>query len=238
MNPFMTEDVVLAIAASPDIPAVARVFREAIARHGFDASACGGFHATRRGAAPVFFFQDWPEDWLRLYAAENFVNHDFGVAEARGRHSPFAWSEAKARRVLTPGEKRVWQAVLDHGWGDGFSVPVHGPGGYFGLVAMAGRAVEYPLALRHHLHLIALAAHDRCLALDTTLAAPPGPDVLTARELECFRWVASGAQDDEIADRLGISANTAREYVDAARRKLNARTRAQAVAMLVAQGLL
>jgi LuxR family quorum sensing-dependent transcriptional regulator len=233
-----THPIVAALADASTTGAVARLFHDAIAKHGFNASACGCFHITRRGAVPQFYFQDWPEDWLTRYVAENFVNHDFGVAEARTRFAPFAWSEAKAARVLTAGEKRIWQAVLDHGWNDGFSVPVHGPGGYFGLVTMAGTGGAPQGHLRQHLHLIALAAHERCRQLAGDAAIAPPGEVLTSRELECLRWVAAGASDTVIAGHLGISANTAKEYVNNARRKLGASTRAQAVAMLFAQRLL
>jgi DNA-binding CsgD family transcriptional regulator len=61
--------------------------------------------------------------------------------------------------------------------------------------------------------------------------------VLTHRELECIRWVTAGKTDSEIASLLGVSQMTVRSHIDQARRKLRARTRAQAVARLVLSGL-
>src|ERR1700737_2334161 len=60
---------------------------------------------------------------------------------------------------------------------------------------------------------------------------------LSARELECLRWVAAGKTDWEISVILSISAATVRFHLDRARAKLGARTRAQAVARLVLHGL-
>jgi LuxR family quorum sensing-dependent transcriptional regulator len=62
-------------------------------------------------------------------------------------------------------------------------------------------------------------------------------ETLTHRELECIRWVVAGKTDVEIANLLGVSQTTVRTHIDQARRKLGARSRAQAVARLVLSGL-
>lgn len=56
-------------------------------------------------------------------------------------------------------------------------------------------------------------------------------------EDECLRWVAIGETDPGIGTILSISATTVKFHIDAARGKLNARTRAQGVARLVLRGL-
>ena len=212
-------------------------FRQAIALEGFTASACGAFLPTENGPEPHFFFTDWPDVWLKLYEERNFVACDFGVAEARRRISPFTWLEAKAARRLSSAERELWDATAAFGWSDGFSVPIHGPSGYFGLVTMGGPARVLPQETRRHLHMLALAVHDRARAL-TGLDPAAGPQSpLTARELECLRWVGAGHTDMEIAGVMHISAATVKTHVDGARHKLSARTRAQAVARMVMCGL-
>lgn len=213
------------------------VFRAEIAREGFTASACGAFIPTEKGPENHFFFTDWPEAWLKLYEERNFVAVDFGVAEARQRMSPFTWLEAKAARKLSTAERELWDTANAWGWSDGFSVPIHGPGGYFGLVALAGGAHILPDGMRRHLHMLSLAAHDRCRAL-TGLAAMSQPvSALTGRELECLRWVAAGHTDPQIGELMRISTTTVKSHVDSARQKLDARTRAHAVARMVLFGL-
>jgi LuxR family quorum sensing-dependent transcriptional regulator len=228
------------LRTAPDLAELERRFAGAIARHGFNASACGAFVTTRLGPAPVFYFQNWPRDWLERYMAEGFVEHDFGVAEARASVEPFAWSEAFARRRLSAGERRIWQAVQDRGWVDGFSVPIHGPGGYFGLVTMAGVRPLEDRAVRHGLATLARTAHDRARRLAGPLAdeAEPLAEPLTARELACLRWVAAGLEDPAIARELGVSRNTVKDHLTNARRKLKADTRAQAVARALVNGLM
>jgi DNA-binding CsgD family transcriptional regulator len=60
--------------------------------------------------------------------------------------------------------------------------------------------------------------------------------MLTARELECLREVGAGKSDREIGTTLGISRTTVKYYLERARLKLGARTRAQAYARLVLWG--
>lgn len=217
--------------------AVKEAFMAEIACHGFTVCACGAFVPTDTGPETHFFFQNWPADWMALYQELNFVAVDFSVAEARRRISPFTWREALETRVLSRGEANLWDRVDEWGWEDGFSVPIHGPGGYFGLVTMGGPAFDLSPVLRQRLHLLAFLAHERCRHLAGISPIAPEQDKLTARELECLRWVASGKTDWEISQILGLSASTVKTHVDQARLKLNARSRSQAVARMVLAGL-
>jgi LuxR family quorum sensing-dependent transcriptional regulator len=226
-----------ALAACMTIDAVKDCFKERIAVHGYTASACGAFLPTDKGPETHFFFQDWPPDWIELYVRRNFLAADYVVAEAKRRIAPFTWLEAKSERTLSRAEQDIWDTAAEWGWTDGFSVPIHGPGGYFGLVTMAGKEQPMPAALRGQLHQLALLTHERCRALT---GRPPVADpqaVLTHRELECIRWVTAGKTDSEIATLLAVSQTTVRSHIDKARNKLGARTRAQAVARLVLSGL-
>lgn len=59
------------------------------------------------------------------------------------------------------------------------------------------------------------------------------PAGLSLREEQCLFWIASGLTDKQIALRMRISPDTVRDHVDSARIKLNAATRAQAVARMI-----
>jgi DNA-binding CsgD family transcriptional regulator len=56
---------------------------------------------------------------------------------------------------------------------------------------------------------------------------------LTKRERECLIWVASGRTDWEISEILRISHQTVHKHINSSLRKLNATTRAHAVALAI-----
>ncbi|WP_306025700.1 helix-turn-helix transcriptional regulator [Oceaniradius stylonematis] len=60
--------------------------------------------------------------------------------------------------------------------------------------------------------------------------------VLTPRERDILLWLASGLRNDQIAYRANIAEVTVRKHLISIRRKLNARTREQAIAIAVRDG--
>lgn len=60
---------------------------------------------------------------------------------------------------------------------------------------------------------------------------------LTRREVEVLRLLTDGLSTEEIARQLGVSRFTARNHVQHTLRKLDVRTRTQAVAAALAQGI-
>jgi DNA-binding NarL/FixJ family response regulator len=60
----------------------------------------------------------------------------------------------------------------------------------------------------------------------------------TSREREILALLATGATDNEIADVLALSPATVQTHVRNAKTKLGARTRAQAVALAITQGMI
>lgn len=69
------------------------------------------------------------------------------------------------------------------------------------------------------------------------VAADPGPDRLTDREIEVLELVTAGLRNKEIAARLGISENTAKFHLRNILEKLHAESRTELAARAVREGL-
>ena len=219
---------------------VGDLYHREVARHGYTSSACRAFVPSAAGArSSVLLFRNWTPEWAQLSDQKGFSANSFVITDARRRMSPFTWRDVPKARALSAGEREVWNAVLAWGWNNGFVLPVHGPGGYFATVSMASPERDLDLGPNNRLRLqmIATLAHERCRVLANLAAAGSPPATMSARELECLRWVAAGKTDWEIGMILSISAATVKFHVNGARAKLGARTRAQAVARLVLSGL-
>lgn len=228
----------IASCKTPD--QVGDLYRKEVARHGYTSSACRAFVPTGAGArSSVLLFRNWTKEWAELSDQKGFTANSFVIIEARRRMSPFTWRDVPKARRLSAGEQEVWDTVVAWGWNNGFVLPLHGPGGYFATVSMASPERDLDLGddNRSHLQMIATLAHERCRVLANLASAESQFVTMSARELECLRWVAAGKTDWEIGVILSISATTVKSHVNGARAKLGARTRAQAVAQLVLSGL-
>ncbi|QBJ92953.1 GAF domain-containing protein [Streptomyces seoulensis] len=71
-----------------------------------------------------------------------------------------------------------------------------------------------------------------------TAPAPQGRPALAPRELDVLTWVATGATNAAVADRLGLRPETVKGYLRAAMRKLGAHTRGEAVTAARRAGVL
>ena len=142
---------------------------------------------------------------------------------------PFRWSDVRAG--AGPVALQVLDEATEFGMNDGFALPIYGTDG--AMIGVTVAAEHYELDKRDEaaLHMAAIYFHAKFSRF--RMRNPPIPKVskLTPRERECLSWVASGKTDWEISQILNISEQTAHEYVQNAITKLNATTRAQAVAV-------
>jgi len=213
------------------------LFRKEIANFGFDTFACGELDLRDRDRT-VFFLIDWTEDWARFYSNSGMVDRDPVVDALATRLEPFTWSDLRADRTMPKVGLRALELSAAEGWTEGLVVPFGQVGNRVGLVSMAGRNGNLTPEARAYLCMIAicLQTHVRVLVATQGFAAPPIG--LTEREIACLRLVAKGHPDSGIGQILGISRTTAHEFVEKAKRRMNAKSRAEMVAIAVAMGII
>jgi DNA-binding CsgD family transcriptional regulator len=170
----------------------------------------------------------WSGEIYRRYASHGFFSIDPIIARMNESSSPFRWSDAYAR--ATPQQKRVLHEIMDSVAEDGLVVPIHGPRGAIAGISIG--AIKYELSPQDEmsLQMASLYLHGRLTVLRGETPSRMAR-LLTPRERECLTWVAGGKTDWEISQILNISEQTVHGYVQNVLVKLNARTRAQAVAL-------
>jgi DNA-binding CsgD family transcriptional regulator len=230
----MSEEVLAfrrAAAAAQAIEDLNRCFRAVARDHGFTAYAAG--QVSPYDPKRPFLLLDWPKPWLELYAARGFASIDIAVQQAVQHPTPFTWTEAKQRFPTASAE--IFAAAAGFGWTEGFVVPVHGPGPRRGIVSLAGSGPAVAGERRQRMEAICLTAYERARQLTETELREA--EAFTPREAEVLALIAAGQSDGAIASALGISKTTAHFHAENARRKLGAATRAHAVALALARGL-
>lgn len=211
------------------------LFKAAIMPFGFDTFACGELDLGDRERT-VFYIIDWPDRWTRFYQQSGLINRDPLIDGVGERRQPFTWSDLRAEGKLARVGRQALDLAAAEGWIEGFVVPFRTSGRRVGLVSMVGNQLIAEEA-RAFISLISLTLHThvRTLAAREGFALPPAG--LTAREIQCIRLVAQGVADKAIAATLGIAASTAHEFVEKAKRKLKAKSRAELIAVSVALGI-
>jgi DNA-binding CsgD family transcriptional regulator len=217
---------------------VGAVFASTIAPYGFTMVSCGGSRETPSGRLWDFFFNTWPPDWLLEYQKNDYVRHDMLPAVARLSATPFTWVELLRGREQTPKQIEFHNRVRELGVIDGYTVPLHLPGGDVGLCVSVATHVIEDTEKRLALHLASLYAYHRCQALGGLTEASSVKAPLSPRELECLKWVLDGKSDTDIGKILGISHTTVHFHVERVKKKLGVRTRTQAAAMVMTLGYL
>lgn len=194
------------------------------------AATVGDFIASRH-----LFVQQSPQAWIDAYKLGGLHDRNPVVFASARRATAFQWTDCGF------DEYKSWAGFAvarDLGFSDGFTVPCHGPGGRYGVISFGFERIDLSPREKRIMALTASVAHERMSTLSPPPAARAARPSLTQRERDCLAFVAEGLSDGDIAERLGIGAVTAHAHVENGKRKLGARTRAQAVARLYAFGFI
>lgn len=190
-------------------------------------------------------WEAWPKQWAEQYRRSNFYACDPVAPEIRRRVEMFAWSDVPLDK-MSPASRQVMDiAAEDYDLKFGLCAPVHGLNGYQAGLSLAGHEVERTPEANAAIELVAMYASNRFAVLrarDPSKSTKPDSkaavSVLTTREREVMNWVAAGKTAWDTSVILSISEDTVNKTVTAAMHKLNAHTRAQAVAEAIKRGLI
>ena len=175
-----------------------------------------------------------PPGWEAIYADATHLGGNYLVRELPFRSKPFLWSDIK---LLSPEERAMAQTLKDCGFPNGMASPCHGPMGYVGVVSLAFERIEDISPIdTGAIEVASVILHNRMR--DLAFPVQLTKKALTTRERDCIGFVANGRTDGQIADLLSISNTTVITHIENAKRKLGARTRAQAVAYCLLRNLL
>jgi DNA-binding CsgD family transcriptional regulator len=174
------------------------------------------------GAPPPHW---WPHAIERGYPQDDIV-----YKAALERCASFFYSDLAALTDLTARQNLINEERREFGLREGFVSATHYPQGKHLAVVMVGAEADASdLDLRAAAKVAAMFYRISAQALIKPATAAHTP-VLTARQRECLSWVRAGKSAADIGAIVGISAYTVNEHVAEACRRLQVRTRVQAVA--------
>jgi LuxR family quorum-sensing system transcriptional regulator CciR len=185
-------------------------------------------HASLSAAAPdLVRIDNYPEAWVEEIVARAYAPDDPVHLASRRTNAGFGWRELGTLIRLERRHRNILSRGRHHGIAAGFTVPSNVPGEPSATCSFAVHAGhDLPTARLHCAELI--GTHALRAARRLRPRAPRRPH-LSRRELQCLRFVAMGKTDWEIARILGLSIDTAHQYVKRARAAYDAVSRTQLV---------
>lgn len=195
-------------------------------------------HASLASARPGLIRIDtYPSGWERELDEHDLIGADPVHHASLRTNIGFAWSELPSLVPLGRREREVLERGRRFDIGDGFTVPVNVPGEPCGSCSFAVRTGS-GLPVDRLLCAEQIGAH----AFRAARRIHDYPSVrrcphLSRREHQCVRLLAAGKTDWEIAAILGISVETAHQYVKRARAAYDVVSRAQLVACVLRDAL-
>ena len=182
--------------------------------------------------------------WMKdLFLQEIYPNLDPATEHCKTHVTPYLGGIVveEGRSNLDPARRRYIEEITAADIRTTMSIPVHcSSGESFGIFDFAGNFTsrEFPGFQKEFGAKIYLTAMVACRRIQALMDNTEGVNIeLTPSERECLAWLGRGFRNERIADQLGIRPVTVEFHLANARRKLNARTREQALATAVATGL-
>lgn len=182
-------------------------------------------------------FSSYPEEWLRHYAANNYMRIDPIYRLGWEKSGVFSWDSIEAERPLSKSERRLMAEADDAGLRSGAAVAIH-----LGYGRMAGfgfaSSTSQTLSRDHCSQLYAMAGQFQ-LVHESLGPKAETPEIrLSARQREVLQWAAAGKSRSAIGEIMGISDDTVDDHFRQIFRKLQCNDRVVAVLRAVQMGVI
>lgn len=171
---------------------------------------------------------NYPAEWEAFFDAEELGRSDPVHRASHSRNLGFPWTMLHELIDLTHRDREIIARSKRAGLADGFTVPAHIPGESEGSCSFAttqGRSCRMewlPLA-----QFVGTAAFEAARRLSGIRRTDPDRPRLSDRQRDCIYWAARGKSDWEISQILGISHDTAIQYMKEARGRYGVANRTQ-----------
>lgn len=222
------------IAFAQDKASLVRAFGKFAKAHGFDFFTYLCVHGS-----DVHGVSTYPETWQETYLSRSLANDDPVVKYVSAASNPSAWSAAAFVKTSTREQWQVMAEARAFGIRSGISIPVFAGHGRRAFLTFASgeRTADISL-ISDRFAALTLAAYidGRLQNLDEQQIMTSRPCPLTPVQRDCLAWLIQGKTSQDIAALRNVSRRAVEFQLHDIRRRLNAVTTYQAVALAVRQG--
>lgn len=236
----LTQSFVERCERSAPASELAASFQDAVEQMGFRYFACCSHVNPSNPPRHAVVLHNYPDAWARSFAERRLYENDPVFLRAEVTTLPFFWDAPKFRAALTALHAQILREAAEVGLAHGHTVPIH--------LSWAADALRASCSVVPDSSRISMRAYRDVQVMATYLYASIGyrkdlqtvresalrnGPILSVRERQCLELAAYGKSDWAISQILKISEHTVHKHVEAAKRRLGATTRTQAVVYAV-----
>lgn len=180
---------------------------------------------------------NWNPEMVRAYDSMGFLAGSPVIEKLKQSTLPFDWEIEKISAKRSDGkDNESLDLFKEFDFNSGVYFPTNDHLGNRGALGLSSDAKKLNPTDFAELHFLATHFYDRIAQIE--LGQETQKDILTAREIDCLKWAASGKTSAETAIILGISENTVNHYMANSATKLDTVNKAHTVAKAMRLGLL
>jgi DNA-binding CsgD family transcriptional regulator len=182
--------------------------------------------------------RNYPEDWMKYYVANNYVDVDPVIKVIKQLNGPFLWNNLpELKQGLQRDEFILMEEAREAKLLDGIGLSLHGTCGEIvgmGVASSSGGAdldkdtVSLVYALCSQFHIVFRQKEEKSVPIIQ----------LSKREKEVLSWAAEGKSRAVIGEILNIGDGTVKTYIERIFAKLEVNTMNMAVVKAISMGLI
>ncbi len=199
-------------------------------------------HETPIEVDKAFVHATLPREFFSWYDKEKMGDVDPVVSHCMRRLTPIVWSFGD---FPSDRQQQLYEELCRYDARSGIALPHHGPNGEFGILCFAANSRITEKSRQEALRDIPELAcfRDYIMEVFSGLMSKPsamsmGGIELTAREIECMKWCASGKSSWDIARLMNCTEATVNYHFTNIRRKFGASSRRMAIIKAIRMGFI
>lgn len=181
----------------------------------------------------------YPDDWMKYYIENDYINLDPVVQAVKQNFTPFFWEDLMKFGNWSEHSRTLMCQSSEAGMLDGVAIPLFGAPGEIVGVGLAKSNSDKGRDLRVIAEAQFLATHFHQKFRNMLQKKNNVLNYnLTQREKCVLSWAAEGKTNEDIADIIGVSHWTVKEYMKSAYVKLDACDRTHAITKAILLGVI
>ena len=194
-------------------------------------------HDSEETLEDLVVVTNWDPEMIRGYDAMGFLAGSPVIARLKKSTLPFDWEIRKISKDRPDGkDNSALDLFRQFNFNSGAYFPATDHLGNRGAIGLSSDKPSVNTDDFAELAFLTTHFYERIIKIEMGLETRK--EILTAREIDCLKWAASGKTSAETATILGISENTVNHYMANSATKLDTVNKAHTVAKAMRLGIL